>query len=395
MTQKMLLKKYIAAILLPLLSLGVEASDFIVRDMSPSSENGFSWVSYANNPRWPDKDANGATRIKWYFNTTAGRDTTADQLRSVIGTAMANWESVCNVKFEYQGTTSAKPNQSTTTKSDGLSVIGFSTGTNTTMGLTMLEMGGQFGSTNYEADVTLYDNFSTHIGNALKFMSLQGTVTHELGHVLGLTNSDVVESIMYAKPYHAMDYNATIRQDDIAGCVAKYGEPVIRKAQQYTTLDAVASTPIATTPTTAAPTTIIGTGTMAPANPKRPITSSDIVVTTNLTKGQKTVKIALTPDFASTIVRSRRFLVAYYKGLFFGYNGTLNRWIAIPDVTKDKSDTVAVSAELSRNGIWSTPLEVTYTPGTLTGVKLYFAYGFTLNWIALDKSYALAYEITD
>jgi hypothetical protein len=50
---------------------------------------------------------------------------------------------------------------------------------------------------------------------AIDTSTLQGLITHEVGHLLGIAHSDVNESIMFANPYHNYDYQRVLRQDDI------------------------------------------------------------------------------------------------------------------------------------------------------------------------------------
>ena len=42
---------------------------------------------------------------------------------------------------------------------------------------------------------------------------LDGLLTHELGHAIGLAHSDVATAIMFANPYHSYQYNETLKSD--------------------------------------------------------------------------------------------------------------------------------------------------------------------------------------
>ena len=48
-------------------------------------------------------------------------------------------------------------------------------------------------------------------------------MTHEIGHAIGLSHSNQSASVMYANPYHSVNYMRTLRGDDAEGCAALYG----------------------------------------------------------------------------------------------------------------------------------------------------------------------------
>lgn len=371
---------------------GANGGDFILRPET-TGDNGFSWVSLSHGAKWPSKDANGVTRIKWHFNNVVqGKDTSALQLLSVVNVAMSNWESVCNIKFDYQGTTAAITSDSIGIKPDKISAIGFKPGNTLTMGITSTIYNIEDNDTYSisEADLTIYDNYSDFLGREPKFQVLQGTVTHELGHFLGLDHSDKSESIMYAAPYHTGAYNVVIRQDDIDGCVAKYGKPKTVGTQKYTQLD-INPVVDATGLPAIVPTTVVPSSVEQPRTP----TSADISVTETMSNGRKTLEIDFKPGFRYNIPRAHRFLVAHYNGYFFGWNKLWGIWWPIKDILNETMLGTAVSSDFAKDGAWPEKLTVSYYPGTVTGVQLYLAYGLTLKQIAIDKTYALAYEIKD
>lgn len=131
---------------------------------------------------------------------------------ALINASMAKWSAVCGIKFEYQGSTTAAP-----TSNDGINVIGWSYAQGNDGYTQYWFAGANNGFT--DVDVRLDPN------RVSSTQQLEGLVNHELGHAIGITHSDVSSAIMYATPYNTYEYQATLRADDIAACVAIYGAP--------------------------------------------------------------------------------------------------------------------------------------------------------------------------
>jgi hypothetical protein len=72
-----------------------------------------------------------------------------------------------------------------------------------------------------EADI---DMSVTQVRDATTY---EAVLNHELGHMLGLNHSNVSESIMFASPYHEIQYLFTLRNDDIQGCQGLYGASAV------------------------------------------------------------------------------------------------------------------------------------------------------------------------
>jgi hypothetical protein len=173
------------------------------------SNNSPRYILWNQQPHWSDGT------MRWYYNPDgqpAWIDTST--ARSLIEAAMAKWSAVCNVKFEYQGVTDRTP-----FANEGQHVIGWGYARGYA-GYTQYYWATQNGSLVF-SDVDIGIDASV-VGSAT---NLQGLVTHELGHAIGLDHSDVSSAIMFANPYHTYVYQETLRDDDIAGCVALYGEP--------------------------------------------------------------------------------------------------------------------------------------------------------------------------
>lgn len=161
-------------------------------------------------PRW----RNGV--VNWYYNP-AGQPSvfTTDQALAILQKSMATWQAVCGIKWVYQGTTA----RTTAQTSDQYVTIGWGSAHGYTGGYTTVMWDGNLYLIDSDAEFS-----STGIRDATAFF---GVANHELGHQLGLDHSDVVESIMYANPYHDVNYMATLRNDDVTGCVGLYGQSLV------------------------------------------------------------------------------------------------------------------------------------------------------------------------
>lgn len=157
-------------------------------------------------PRW-----SGST-VNWYYNPANQPSTlTTSQALAAIQKSMTVWQSVCGIKWSYQGTTT----RSTDSHSDQFVTIGWGDANGYTGGYTTVQWDG--GLAFVDSDVEFS---ATGIRDA---NSLYGIANHELGHQLGLEHSDISEAIMFANPYHTTTYMGTLRTDDISGCVGLYG----------------------------------------------------------------------------------------------------------------------------------------------------------------------------
>lgn len=182
-----------------------------------NADNGFSYITGSGKEYWQ------GGLIDWYYNpTNQPSDMTTDTVVNLIKTATAKWEAVCNVKFTYKGTTSASSWKHDAYASiDRVNSFGWAAFSG--------EYAGYGGYTwywysypNYMADANMSINSLSGF-NAQNLTQLEGLYTHELGHVLGVSHSDQPASVMYANPYNSLEYQRTLRDDDIAACVSLYG----------------------------------------------------------------------------------------------------------------------------------------------------------------------------
>lgn len=361
--------------------------------------NSFEWVGYDHGMKWLSQektfnyaknsnvDINGTTHIKWNFNP-AYSDTkiTSSQALEVIKTAMLNWESVCNIRFEYQGTTNASP----ASHGDGISSIGFvpvgSMGNAAANGETQSYGGilndGSKTAFFTEADMMFPTSFTKLTGySSQAYLAFQGVATHELGHFLGLQHSDKTDAIMYANPYHDPIYEATIRQDDVDGCVQMYGQPLNPNPFAFTTLDGSAQA------TTTAPLKL--TSDMVSLKDV-PGYYQDIFGPGSLLGHSVTVsfRTGVVPD------GMYRYVFALFNGMYFAYNSVARSWTYIPDI-KYAQGQQAESTVISSNG-FTTPVFFEYPSGAgLIGTRVFVGYGKTFSSMISDVTYTQFHIVID
>jgi len=155
--------------------------------------------------------------LRWWYNPS-GQVFTAEETFQAIQYAAAAWESVSGINFVYMGIT----DQALSDKRGDKFIIGWIDGT-TFMNRFQTFFAAYthiwWNSTNiYSGELSLNADLwrSKYI-----YSDLQGIITHELGHAIGLDHSDNPESIMYV-PYHSTEYQKTLREDDINAARALY-----------------------------------------------------------------------------------------------------------------------------------------------------------------------------
>lgn len=132
--------------------------------------------------------------IRYFVTEQDGPGASVDDLRGAVQRAAATWQSVASadVRFEYQGLTSALPDAA-----DGRTTVGFldRPDMDRVLGLTSLLIDTTSGAI-VEADVFFNTRFTWSVSpqGAPGRVDLESMALHELGHVLGLGHSGLGET---------------------------------------------------------------------------------------------------------------------------------------------------------------------------------------------------------
>jgi chitodextrinase len=156
--------------------------------------------------------------MSWYYND-ASRPAAVSKATVIaqIQASMAKWSAVCRISFSYLGETTTGFSL-VSSSIDGKNVIGWDASSLTapTTGIANIAWNGS--NTIVDAEIRLNAAYSVTYTSAL-----DGTLTHELGHALGLEHSDVSGQVMSGPPLTSYNGSTALASDDIAGCVRLYG----------------------------------------------------------------------------------------------------------------------------------------------------------------------------
>ena len=163
-------------------------------------------------------------KISWRYNPTGiapGADEAA--ILATVRRAFDAWSAVCNISAEYAGTTTTALGQ-TSARSEvvlGYEALPYPQAADAAPD-------SEDAASNYTYFTSGKIRISTSIGANIQFNP--NTLTHEIGHLLGLDHSDNPYSIMFANPYNTAPTLAPYKLygDDITTCANLYGSKGIQ-----------------------------------------------------------------------------------------------------------------------------------------------------------------------
>jgi hypothetical protein len=163
------------------------------------------------------------SHVYWHYNPAnqpAGLSTEA--VVNAIQVAADRWSGMCGVHFHYVGTTTVRPYAGDLPSDvDRRNVIGWEPVQETDTESITLGVTYSWRSTESLVDADIILN--TAVGRPWTTDRIDGVMTHEWGHAIGVNHSDTEESVMSATPYNPVPYQRILRGDDAKACAALYG----------------------------------------------------------------------------------------------------------------------------------------------------------------------------
>lgn len=210
--KKIIYASFVLAALTPLVQAG-GTSDH-VRKVLPNDRVSAQWIPLGAMQAWP------SGVYQWYYNPSGQPAAlSTDEIVATLKNAAARWGRMCKVTVQYMGLTAIAPETEIDGQPDYVNVWGWRGFWRDDANTSAYSLSWTSGDYTRVVD-------SDIVMNALEFWNLpkiDGVMTHEIGHSLGLDHSDVSESVMFATPYHTAAYDRTLRGDDAEGCAALYG----------------------------------------------------------------------------------------------------------------------------------------------------------------------------
>jgi hypothetical protein len=163
--------------------------------------------------------------VEWYYNPAYERLTKFTQREAIqaFKKAMRSWSRVCSIRFSYKGITMKRLDN----LEDDIIVVGF--WPESTYNRKIGDSGGITKIAYNEVD-GIHDGYiALNIFNkneeyAPKNLDeLQGIITHEVGHLIGIGHSNRNASVMsISRPNFSYEYQKTLKRDDKRAARALY-----------------------------------------------------------------------------------------------------------------------------------------------------------------------------
>ena len=125
---------------------------------------------------------------------------------------------VCAVSDSYQGTTATAPNNTPGGQPDLANVVGWARLQGNTAGLTWTWYSSPGGVPQLiDGDIILSPTLVTTNGQ------MDRVAVHEWGHLIGISHSNMEQTVMSGPPYSSYVNLTTLTDDDVRGCRCLYG----------------------------------------------------------------------------------------------------------------------------------------------------------------------------
>ena len=192
------------------------ASDHVVRAMpSAGDREQPDFVVGLSKQHWL------SSKLYWSYNpANQPAGLTTEAVVDAIKLAASRWNGMCNVGFVYLGTTTDRPyGGDDASVVDSRNVIGWDQLTKTDSDTAAITYSWTVKDTIVDADIAI----NTNVSFPWTVKGLDGVLTHELGHAIGIKHSNIVDSVMSADPYNSFEYMRVLRGDDAKACATLYG----------------------------------------------------------------------------------------------------------------------------------------------------------------------------
>ena len=173
-------------------------------------------IEFSPSARW-------AGPVRWKYNHANAPASLAGNKAAIIAQLQASfdkWTTPCAIQYVYDGETTIAPNTLNNGQPDAVSVVGWGP-LDPSLGAWTYSWYAIAGTQRVliDADVTL------SVANVNSLGDLDRLMTHEWGHALGLTHSNLETAVMAGPPMTKYSPLVSPQADDVRGCRCLYGLP--------------------------------------------------------------------------------------------------------------------------------------------------------------------------
>ncbi|QTN29055.1 matrixin family metalloprotease [Rhodoferax sp. AJA081-3] len=208
------MRKIITTAVLLVCAVSSHANDHKARVM-PDDRETPNYVLGTTQQKWP------LGVVLWYYNPTSQpASLSTETVVNAIKVAADRWSGMCNVRFRYMGTTTNRPYGGEDSFAvDRRNVVGWDLLKGEDSDAAAITYSWSNSGVLLDADIAI----NTDMPIPWTAQRLDGVLTHEIGHMVGIKHSNTVDSVMSADPYNSFAYMRVLRGDDAKGCAALYG----------------------------------------------------------------------------------------------------------------------------------------------------------------------------